>query len=188
MGLARRDYLDPKDGQSGSALPGYFRHQLVPLLQGHHPRQCQDNLTVLSIWPRSRRILRRSKWSVIERAADRECARRVLLFMTRSGSSTARHSITSAAATCRVNGTVRPSALAVLRLITSSNFIGCWTGRLAGLSPRKIRSIYDAARRNSSTTSIPYESKPPIVIQCRYGYTAGRRCTAAWATISSRWT
>ena len=26
-------------------------------------------------------------------------------------------------------GTVRPSALAVLRLITSSNVVGCWTGR-----------------------------------------------------------
>ena len=35
------------------------------------------------------------------------------------------HSITSSAATCRVSGTLRPSVLAVLRLIHRSNF---WTG------------------------------------------------------------
>jgi hypothetical protein len=29
-------------GQSMSALPGYFRRQLVPLSRGHHPPQCQD--------------------------------------------------------------------------------------------------------------------------------------------------
>jgi hypothetical protein len=30
---------------------------------------------------------------------------------------------------------VRPSALAVLRLMTSSNFVGCSTGRSPGLAP-----------------------------------------------------
>jgi hypothetical protein len=29
-------------GQSMSALPRYFRHQLVPLLLGHHRLGCQD--------------------------------------------------------------------------------------------------------------------------------------------------
>jgi hypothetical protein len=29
-------------GQSMSALPGYFRHQLVPLLPRHHPLRCPD--------------------------------------------------------------------------------------------------------------------------------------------------
>jgi len=28
--------------------------------------------------------------------------------------------------------------LAVLRLITSSNFVGCWTGRSAGVVPLRI--------------------------------------------------
>ena len=37
-------------------------------------------------------------------------------------------------------GTVRPSALAVLRLIASSNLVGCCTGRSAGFSPLRIRS------------------------------------------------
>src|SRR5262245_61584348 len=45
------------------------------------------------------------------------------------------YSITSSAATCRVRGTVRPSALAALRLITSSNFVGCTTGRSLAFAP-----------------------------------------------------
>ena len=31
-----------EDGQSMSALPGYFRHQLVPLLLGRHRPRCRD--------------------------------------------------------------------------------------------------------------------------------------------------
>ena len=37
-------------------------------------------------------------------------------------------------------GIVRPSALAVLILMTSSNLVGCWTGRSAGLAPFRILS------------------------------------------------
>src|SRR3974390_3249711 len=57
------------------------------------------------------------------------------------------HSMTSSARASSVGGTVRPSALAVLRLITSSYWVGCWTGRLAGFSPLRIRSTYAAERR-----------------------------------------
>src|SRR5438445_9246749 len=46
---------------------------------------------------------------------------------------------------CRNQGTSRPSALAVLRLTTSSNVVGACTGRPPGFSPRKMRSTYDAA-------------------------------------------
>ncbi len=49
------------------------------------------------------------------------------------------HSITSSARPSSVGGMSRPSALAVLRLMTSSNFVGCWTGRSAGFSPLRIR-------------------------------------------------
>src|SRR5215472_379000 len=45
------------------------------------------------------------------------------------------HSITSSARTRIDGGTVMPSALAVLRLTTSSNVVGCCTGRSAGLAP-----------------------------------------------------
>src|SRR5262249_21255096 len=50
------------------------------------------------------------------------------------------HSITSSARASRLSGTVRPSALAVLRLITSSYLVGACTGRSAGFSPLRIRS------------------------------------------------
>src|SRR5258708_28269745 len=50
------------------------------------------------------------------------------------------YSITSSARTSSVGGTVRPSALAVFMLITSSNLVGCSTGRSAGLVPLRLLS------------------------------------------------
>jgi hypothetical protein len=50
------------------------------------------------------------------------------------------YSIISSARACSVSGTVSPSALAVLRLSTNSNFVGCSTGKSAGLEPFKILS------------------------------------------------
>src|SRR5262245_48760622 len=50
------------------------------------------------------------------------------------------HSITSSARASSVGGRVRPSALAVLRLITSSYLVGACTGRSAGFSPLRMRS------------------------------------------------
>ena len=52
-----------------------------------------------------------------------------------------RHSITSSAATSSLSGTVRPSALAVLRLMTSSNLVGCTTGSSPGLAPLRMRPV-----------------------------------------------
>src|SRR5262249_19352806 len=51
------------------------------------------------------------------------------------------HSITSLARASKLSGTVRPSALAVLRLITSSYLVGACTGRSDGFSPLKMRSM-----------------------------------------------
>ncbi len=48
--------------------------------------------------------------------------------------------ITSSAWKRSVGGMVRPSALAVLRLRTNSNFIGCSIGRSPGLAPLRILS------------------------------------------------
>src|SRR6187399_2878784 len=50
------------------------------------------------------------------------------------------HSITSSARASKVGGTSRLSALAVLRLITVSYFVGACTGRIAGLSPWRMRA------------------------------------------------
>src|SRR3954470_23953941 len=50
------------------------------------------------------------------------------------------YSITSSARASSVDGTVMPSALAVLRLITNSYLVGACTGRSAGFSPLRMRS------------------------------------------------
>jgi hypothetical protein len=51
----------------------------------------------------------------------------------------ANYSITSSARASNEEGTVRPSALAVLRLIASSSFVTCCTGKSAGFSPSRMR-------------------------------------------------
>jgi hypothetical protein len=50
-----------------------------------------------------------------------------------------RYSITSSARVTSVSGSVIPSAFAVFKLMTNSNFVGCCTGRSAGFSPLRIR-------------------------------------------------
>src|SRR5262249_55029504 len=50
------------------------------------------------------------------------------------------HSITSSARSRIDCGTVRPSALAALRLTAISNLVGACTGRSAGFSPLRMRS------------------------------------------------
>ena len=51
-----------------------------------------------------------------------------------------RYSITLSARNRIDGGNVMPSAFAVLRLITISNLVGCWTGRSLGLAPLRILS------------------------------------------------
>src|SRR5262249_19256760 len=57
------------------------------------------------------------------------------------------HSITSSASARSDGGTVRPSVLALFILMTSSNFVGCSTGRSAGFAPLNILSTKLAARK-----------------------------------------
>src|SRR5262249_8175290 len=52
------------------------------------------------------------------------------------------HSITSSAMERTSPGMIRPRALAVLRLISSSNLPDCATGRSAGRAPPKILPLY----------------------------------------------
>src|SRR5262249_23137123 len=49
------------------------------------------------------------------------------------------HSITSSASASNLSGSSRPSAVAVPRLITNSNFVDCGTGRSSGFSPLRMR-------------------------------------------------
>src|SRR6266567_8216540 len=73
------------------------------------------------------------------------------------------HSITSSARASSDVGRSRPIALAVLRLITSSYFVGACTGRSAGFSPLRMRSTYWAAERNWLARSDPYDIRPPAL-------------------------
>src|SRR5262249_19982799 len=51
------------------------------------------------------------------------------------------HWITSWASESRLSEILTPSALAVLRLITVSNLVGCSTGRSVGFAPLRIRAV-----------------------------------------------
>jgi len=53
---------------------------------------------------------------------------------------TTSYSITASARCWRNIGTSRPSVLAVLRLIVSSNLTGAWIGSSLGFSPLRMRS------------------------------------------------
>src|SRR5215208_6055741 len=56
------------------------------------------------------------------------------------------HLITRSARTSTLGGIVRPICLAAFKLTINSNFVGCSTGRSAGLAPFRILSTYVAAR------------------------------------------
>ena len=55
--------------------------------------------------------------------------------------SRADYSITSSARASSVGGTSMPSALALGRLMTSSNLVDCTTGKSAGLVPLRMRPV-----------------------------------------------
>ena len=69
-----------------------------------------------------------------------ECAPAFFELLFQMGTRLPVHSITSSARASTDAGSSRPSALAVLRLITSSYFTGAWTGRSPGFSPLRMRS------------------------------------------------
>src|SRR5262249_45188778 len=68
----------------------------------------------------------------------------------------ASHSITLSARTTSAPGTSRPIALAVLRLMASSNLVGCSPGRSPGCAPRRsLESCRLMASRHKGTISGP---------------------------------
>src|SRR5262249_36177768 len=60
---------------------------------------------------------------------------------------TTSHSITSSARARKVGDILSPSTLAVVRLTTRSNLVGCSTGMSPGFVPRRILSKKSPARR-----------------------------------------
>jgi len=89
-------------------------------------------------------------------------------------SKNARYSITSSARASSVGGTVSPSALAVLKLMISSTFTACWTGRSAGWAALKpncqgvVAPVCQMPRRRGGII------RPPLT----RAYSRGRRFCA----------
>ena len=87
-------------------------------------------------------------------------------------------------------GIVSPSAFAVFRLITSSNFVGCSTGRSAGLAPFRILSTYTAERPMKSVmfTLVGHPAARPVQISRRRLIVGTRPFIAVSFVICARFT
>src|SRR5207253_4089595 len=81
---------------------------------------------------------KRQEQSAKEAKRKEQSAKRTSLAELRLLTSDFCHLITLSARSRTSGGIVRPICFAVLRLITSSNFVGCSTGRSAGLAPFRI--------------------------------------------------
>src|SRR5206468_10963868 len=89
------------------------------------------------------------------------------------------HWITSSARSSSDCGIVRPSVFAVLRLMMSSNFVGCSMGRSPGFAPLRILSTYTAAWRNISGEFTPYDMRPPAGTYSLFPNIVGSRLLVA---------
>src|SRR5262249_25180235 len=111
--VALRYHARSRSGTHASTWPVSLRPCLNAATRGAIPA------ADLRLDHRRRRLLRARRERPRRRAAEQRDERAAL------------HSITSSARASSVGGTSRPSALAVLRLITSSYFVGACTGRSA---------------------------------------------------------
>jgi hypothetical protein len=126
--LRRLLHRNPGGGEvrSGSCVGGKARREQI---ESALPQQADE-------------LLRRSELTLVPRGGS--CiAANLFDHLVGAGTLVRRgcvYSITSSARASNVGGTIRPSALAVFRLMRSSNVVGCSTGISAGFSPFKIRS------------------------------------------------
>ncbi len=122
----------------------------LPTLQEsccHHPCKARFRLAGLAFTGRASNPLDRCKRFQIIHPPFLDLAWRKGSFIVNLPSL---HSITSSARNRNDSGIVSLSALAVVKLITRSNFLGCSTGMSPGFAPRRILSTWSAARRYRS--------------------------------------
>src|SRR5262249_22782992 len=93
------------------------------------------------------------------------------------------HSRSESARSKNPSGIVRPMALAVFRLIASSNFVGCSIGKSFGWRPCNTLCTNLAPCRNKAGPSAPYDIKPPASTKARVVEAAGKRCSTARSAI-----
>src|SRR5262249_18978841 len=136
----------------GSEISRYPTHLPRTSLRRLHIAPAREiSSTVLRPHPGIRRRKGRIRASDLTRSTLRAPAERQHdkergepLLQDQHGS--AAHSMTSSARASSNGGTVRPRALAVFRLMTSSNRVACSTGTSAGCSPLRILSMMCAQR------------------------------------------
>src|SRR5206468_7598691 len=107
------------------------------------------------------------------------------------------HSITPSARTSSDNGTVNPSAWAVLRLIANWYFVRACAGRLAGFSPLKVYRIeallQDKTSMITASTATIRRTSTPLGFEAALSRTgteaSARACarseSAAWEAVTS---
>jgi hypothetical protein len=134
LGVRNCDCMRPEPEDDGSSIVEFRTGRIKRQTEGQ-AKPCDGN----------RRLLRAPR----ERPSGRRAADK------RDELAAADHSITSSASASSRSGTSMPSALAVLRLITNSNFVDCWTGKSAGLSPLRMRPAYMPPRRYASVMLVP---------------------------------
>src|SRR5262249_21914909 len=139
-GVVRRKLrMDPGQVEDGADLANQMivRHHLIET-------DLVKQLPLVSIEPPHHRPspsrIARGKRNHPRRRPSTDFCNKICHFRTHAAQQQGVYSITSSARASKVGGTVMPSALAVLRLITSSYLVGCCTGRSAGLAPLSILS------------------------------------------------
>src|SRR5262249_47045723 len=146
-----------RDGAVGQKRPDRILSSLAPIKGDKAARPLADyksDASLLGMQPRSWLAERRWRATRLSASSPPVRARRERPRRRRpadQGDELAPlHSISSSARSRNDSGIVRPSPLAVVRLMTRSNFVGCSTGMSAGLAPCKILSTISAVRRNRS--------------------------------------
>jgi hypothetical protein len=112
----------------GRALPLYVMFILSAV--GQKQTNCREpKIGVVRCWSNSGQTWARLDCPLSANSGLMNCSKQHL------------YSITSSARPISVLGTLMPNAFAVLRLMSSSTFVTCWTGRSAGFSPLRMRPV-----------------------------------------------
>ena len=114
-----------------------------------------ESRTIAAPTARSICVQRRKKTFATLSPDERTSSRPVGMSQKCNNRASPHHSITLSARSMRSAGTSCPIALAVLRLITNSNRVGCSTGMSIGFAPRSTLTIIRASWRKISVIRGP---------------------------------
>ena len=126
-------------GKTSAQTPSIQTHQAsrrdqIPIVLAESPLHHPPRFRALALF--GRRPHQRVDSSIIPATENLHTSR-----LMQSQQIQSLYSITSSARPDRGSGIVMPSVLAVLRLMYSSTFVACCTGRSAGFSPLRTRPV-----------------------------------------------